>query len=101
MLAMSAVNAAHCTKCRKINNTPEFKHCESCREIRRRANAKYDKTAKSKVVNKRWNSKANPKNNYARTIQRRKVLGNALQGIELFNRSIGEELISPAGCVQL
>ena len=97
------VTAAHCTRCRKINNTPEFKHCEPCREARRRRNAKYDLTEKSKAVNKRWNDKANPKKDYGVTVNKRtKYLGNGMRGIKLFNRSIGYELVNPTtGAIQL
>jgi hypothetical protein len=98
---LSQKRAKACTGCRQPH-TELFVQCEKCRIARRARNAKYDLTPKSKAVNKRSNAKRNPKNHYGTTVNRRtKYLSNGIRGIALFNRSIGEELISPNGSIQL
>ena len=98
---LSQKRAKASTGCRQPH-IENFVQCEKCRIARRARNAKYDLTPKSKAVNKRSNDKRNPKNDYAKTINKRtKYLSNGARGIKLFNRSIGYDLISPTGAIQL
>jgi hypothetical protein len=77
-----------------------YKTCDSCRA----KNWLYDHGEAGRARRHRYNTSErgrsrNSKIGYARIIERRRYLGNGMRGIELFNRCIGYNLISPDGGV--
>lgn len=74
--------------------------CSKCRR-ERYYNADGTLKASAELRRTRRNKIRSSIANYKRTLRNRKYKGVRLQGIELFNRSIGCDLISKTGAIQI